>query len=375
MPFVQGKCTNCGGVLSVDDNLEAAICPFCNTPYIVEKAINNYNITNNVNVGAGATVNVFGTENKDFVIEAGVLKNYTGVETEVIIPDSVKKIGCAFFGKEITKVVIPDSVEEIGNYAFQNCEKLKDVVFGKNVNKIGEGAFFQCVKLKSVNIPNSVKTIRYKAFFECKGLEEVVFGKHLKKVGKEAFKSCERLKSVYFPDSLKEVGEQAFYLCRELEKVVFGKGIERIGKEAFIGCRSLNSIKIPNDAAICENEFYIGSNAFQYCRSLTNIQTSDKIKKRILSQTKKGCFVATAVYGSYDCPQVWTLRRYRDTQLASTWYGKAFIHTYYAISPTIVKWFGNTQWFKYMWKGKLDRMVNRLNKEGVENTPYNDIEW
>lgn len=88
-----------------------------------------------------------------------------------------------------------------------------------------------------------------------------------------------------------------------------------------------------------------------------------------------GCYVATAVYGSYDCPQVWTLRRYRDNQLASTWYGRAFIHTYYAISPTIVKWFGDTQWFKLLWKDKLDRMVSRLNSEGVENTPYNDIEW
>ena len=33
-----------------------------------------------------------------------------------------------------------------------------------------------------------------------------------------------------------------------------------------------------------------------------------------------GCYVATAVYGSYDCPQVWTLRRYRDDTLAETWY-------------------------------------------------------
>ncbi|MBR3149314.1 MAG: hypothetical protein IKF64_04010, partial [Eubacterium sp.] len=88
-----------------------------------------------------------------------------------------------------------------------------------------------------------------------------------------------------------------------------------------------------------------------------------------------GCYVATAVYGSYDCPQVWTLRRYRDNQLAKTWYGRAFIYTYYAISPTIVKLFGNTAWFKKMWRGKLDRMVQNLNSNGVENTPYNDIEW
>lgn len=88
-----------------------------------------------------------------------------------------------------------------------------------------------------------------------------------------------------------------------------------------------------------------------------------------------GCYVATCVYGSYDCPQVWTLRRYRDNTLGSTWYGRLFIRTYYAISPTLVKWFGKTKWFKRLWKGKLDRMVARLQANGVESTPYEDKEW
>ena len=89
----------------------------------------------------------------------------------------------------------------------------------------------------------------------------------------------------------------------------------------------------------------------------------------------KGCYVATCVYGSYDCPEVWTLRRFRDNTLGSTWYGRAFIRTYYATSPTLVKWFGNTTWFKKMWKDILDRMVKKLEKNGVENTPYEDKRW
>lgn len=88
-----------------------------------------------------------------------------------------------------------------------------------------------------------------------------------------------------------------------------------------------------------------------------------------------GCYVATCVYGSYDCPEVWTLRRYRDYTLAETWYGRAFIHTYYAISPTLVKCFGKTKWFKNIFKPKLDKMVAKLNASGVEDTPYNDRNW
>ncbi len=97
--------------------------------------------------------------------------------------------------------------------------------------------------------------------------------------------------------------------------------------------------------------------------------------KGVVETVKGGCYVATAVYGSYDCPQVWTLRRFRDYTLAETWYGRAFIRTYCAISPTLVKWFGKTEWFKKMWQGKLDSLVAKLQSEGVESTPYEDKEW
>ena len=91
-----------------------------------------------------------------------------------------------------------------------------------------------------------------------------------------------------------------------------------------------------------------------------------------LNDNKGACYVATAVYGSYNCPQVWTLRRFRDNTLDETWYGRAFIKTYYAISPTLVKWFGETNWFKKMWRKPLDKMVVSLQEKGVESTPYQD---
>jgi len=92
-------------------------------------------------------------------------------------------------------------------------------------------------------------------------------------------------------------------------------------------------------------------------------------------QQKQSCYIATAIYGSYDCPEVWTLRRYRDYTLAETWYGRAFICAYYAISPTIVKWFGKTVFFTCFWRFALDKMIKRLNTMGVVNTPYEDRNW
>lgn len=85
-----------------------------------------------------------------------------------------------------------------------------------------------------------------------------------------------------------------------------------------------------------------------------------------------GCYIATCVYGSYDCPPVWTLRRFRDNTLAKTWYGRAFIKAYYAVSPKLVKYFGDTAWFKRFWKVWLDRMVRSLQRNGFDSAAYID---
>ena len=88
-----------------------------------------------------------------------------------------------------------------------------------------------------------------------------------------------------------------------------------------------------------------------------------------------GCYIATCVYGSYDCPEVWTLRRFRDNILASTWYGRTFIKIYYSTSPTLVKWFGKTRWFNNLFKPFLDNMVTSLKEKGFSDTPYSDKNW
>lgn len=54
--LVQAKCTSCGAGLEVNPAKETAICPFCGEAYIVEKAINNYNISQaqNVTINGGS---------------------------------------------------------------------------------------------------------------------------------------------------------------------------------------------------------------------------------------------------------------------------------------------------------------------------------
>ena len=58
MPFVQGKCDNCGGILTVDPSLKAANCPFCGVAYVVQDSINNYNTTINIDSIHADVVNI-----------------------------------------------------------------------------------------------------------------------------------------------------------------------------------------------------------------------------------------------------------------------------------------------------------------------------
>ncbi len=107
---------------------------------------------------------------------------------------------------------------------------------------------------------------------------------------------------------------------------------------------------------------------------IKQLDPSYKVPQRP-NPTSNGCYIATAVYGSYDCPEVWVLRRFRDYALANTWCGRMFIRMYYATSPTLVKWFGNAEWFKVLWKPNLDKIVAYLKTKGFVDSPYDDKNW
>lgn len=110
---------------------------------------------------------------------------------------------------------------------------------------------------------------------------------------------------------------------------------------------------------------------YAYISSIKSI--ADKRGLEVKKVKKSGgCYVATCVYGSYDCPEVWTLRRFRDDILSKNFFGRLFIKCYYAVSPTAVKLFGGYMWFHKLFKVPLDKLVVKLQKQGVENTPYND---
>jgi hypothetical protein len=87
--------------------------------------------------------------------------------------------------------------------------------------------------------------------------------------------------------------------------------------------------------------------------------------KKVTKGKKEGCYIATAVYGSYDCSQVMILRRYRDNVLSTHFFGRAFIRAYYFVSPWLVAHFADKKWFNSFFRKRLDKMILNLQAHGI----------
>lgn len=77
---------------------------------------------------------------------------------------------------------------------------------------------------------------------------------------------------------------------------------------------------------------------------------------------KEGCYIATAVYGSYDAPEVMVLRHFRDNTLRKTALGRWFIRTYYRLSPSLAEKLKSASRLNSMVRKVLDKWVYHLSK-------------
>lgn len=127
---------------------------------------------------------------------------------------------------------------------------------------------------------------------------------------------------------------------------------------------------LDSEYTFVDHNYRIHQSELEYLTLYERIASAKKPAKK--ETNSSGCYIATAVYHSYDCPEVWTLRRYRDRVLSSTWYGRLFIEIYYRTSPILVRWFGKKEWFVSMGKKMLDPFVRKLKSMGYEDTRYED---
>ena len=279
--FVQGKCYKCGGFLAVDDSKDAAFCPFCNQPFVVEKAIKSFKESSTQSV----EVKKFSYNyDSDFVVERSILVRYNGyTQKDVVIPEGITVIGeTAFQGmNNIESVHIPEGVEFIGEGAFSGCKNLKTINIPNGCETIDRDCFNGCISLKTIEFPDSVKNIEAGALAGCTSLESVNIPPRTELLPWRIFEGCSSLRYIVIPKKVKTIEDFAFAECTALEDVKFecmhsngdpSVGITRIGMNAFRNCSSLTDIYIP------ETVKYIGNQAFRECSRLKRLHIPDSVK-------------------------------------------------------------------------------------------------
>ena len=142
-----------------------------------------------------------------------------------------------------------DGVVEIADFAFEDVQKIEDVIIPDTVVSIGEEAFCWCETLTSIKMTSSVKHIGAGAFCGC-GLVELEMTKNISKYEMAeydeglGFFSCNDFEEFIVPENIKEIGDQTFEHCTKLKKVYIPASVSTIGNHVFSECCSLEEINV-----------------------------------------------------------------------------------------------------------------------------------
>lgn len=203
---------------------------------------------------------------------------YAQALKSVTLPKTINQIDkYAFYGCSSLEQIIIDennpSFKSMDNILYNKeittllvCPATKtEVIIPNSVTKIGEGAFFDCRNLSEIIIPNSVTYIEHDAFSGCHSLTSIIIPNSVTTIGLDAFIACTSLKSIEIPSSLTKIGLGTFYFCKSLKSIKLPNSITEIGSWAFENCQALNSIVIPHSVQ------KIGARAFAACSALKEI--------------------------------------------------------------------------------------------------------
>ena len=166
------------------------------------------------------------------VTSVGELAFYTCPITSVSLPDSLTKIGSyAFYVCDLESVTIPKNVENIGTWAFGANSFLDEIrVVEGNANFSScDGALYnkdQTVLLvcpagkKSISLPNTVVDIDG-AFQACHNLISVELPEGVTRIGSSTFSNLNKLTGVTIPTSVTVIENNAFDNCPSLTEITY----------------------------------------------------------------------------------------------------------------------------------------------------------
>ena len=179
--------------------------------------------------------------------QSGGVTHYGGGYTSITFGNKVTYLDrtCANC-QELTTVTLPESIKKV-NCAFVGCESLKSVT-APGVEYIN-GAFIGCTSLETVDIPN-LRIIENEAFKGCESLKNYVVPQCVVKIDGAVFRNCTGLESVTLPSTLVELGKEngsTFMSCTALKEIVVSNPLPiNIAETTFDAATYINAtLKVP----------------------------------------------------------------------------------------------------------------------------------
>ncbi len=123
-------------------------------------------------------------------------------------------------------------------------DSIKELIIEEGIEYIGDYAFYDCQKLKNISLPDSVKEIGKMSFANCSDISEIIFPENLSCIGEYAFYQCMNLENFAFPDSVKKIGDFAFQGCSRLTELNISANVETIGANIVLYSISLENITV-----------------------------------------------------------------------------------------------------------------------------------
>lgn len=217
---------------------------------------------------------------------------YKKFVNKIVIGEGITSIPAFMFSQSYVKeLVLPQSLVTIGKSAFNNCELLTEVTFGKNVSTIENSAFFRCLGLERVILNDGLKSIGSTAFKTCISLTEIDIPDTVTEIGVEAFMGCTSLHTVNLSENITSIEESLFYSCSSLVNVEIPWAVNSIGKTAFYGT-AIVDITVPDGVDVIEQS------TFMYCRDMQSISLPDSV-----TEIKKQAFQACSSLKELTLPE------------------------------------------------------------------------
>ncbi len=147
--------------------------------------------------------------------------------TSVTIPQSVTSLvyGAFWNCENLKDITLPDNLQHFGGHVLDNTawyNAQDDGIVNKDYITIGWKG--DPLNAKRVEIPRTSKLVADYAFEDCEQLREVTIADGVESIGAYAFYGCKELSSITIPASVKEIGYNAFLGCLSLKNITVDKG-------------------------------------------------------------------------------------------------------------------------------------------------------